>query len=232
MLRERIETALRKESGLRLSAAEVAALASAFNINTFSRKKETEPQRKPVAKPEKQEQATAHVRWMIRRDLPRVLEIEAEAFADPWTEEEFIRCLRQRNCIGMVAEVKDVVAGFMVYELHKSYLYVLNFAVACEYQMRGVGRAMLDKLTSKLTRERRNRILLEIKQDNCEGQKFFAACGFKAIASLPEFYPCGTDAYRMELPVDGVPYSKFERTEKTQEPWRDSYKDDGDECYS
>ena len=58
-----------------------------------------------------------HIRWMIRRDMPEVLEIEQSSFEFPWTEEDFIRCLRQRNCIGMVAEYDEKVVGFMIYEL-------------------------------------------------------------------------------------------------------------------
>ena len=60
-------------------------------------------------------QTCVHIRWMIRRDMPAVLEIEGASFEFPWSEEEFIRCLRQRNCIGMVACRNDEVVGFMIY---------------------------------------------------------------------------------------------------------------------
>src|SRR5687768_6635477 len=59
------------------------------------------------------EQARVHIRWMIRRDMPEVLSIETQCFEFPWTEEDFLRCLRQRNCIGMVAEQGEKVVGFM-----------------------------------------------------------------------------------------------------------------------
>ena len=71
-----------------------------------------------------------HIRWMIRRDLPTVLEIEESNFEFPWTEDDFLRCLRQRNCIGMVVELDDEIVGFMIYELHTNRLHILNFAVA------------------------------------------------------------------------------------------------------
>src|SRR5262245_49541922 len=74
------------------------------------------------------EQLRVHIRWMIRRDMPEVLQIEQDSFDYSWTEEDFLRCLRQRNCIGMVAEAGERVVGFMIYELHKSKLHVLNFA--------------------------------------------------------------------------------------------------------
>ena len=40
------------------------------------------------------------VRWMIRRDMPEVLDVEGDSFKLPWLEEDFIRCLRQRDCSG------------------------------------------------------------------------------------------------------------------------------------
>ena len=73
----------------------------------------------------KQELST-HIRWMIRRDMPEVLAIENLSFEFPWSEEDFIRCLRQRNCIGMVSEHEEQVVGFMIYELHRNRLHVLN----------------------------------------------------------------------------------------------------------
>ena len=87
-----------------------------------------------------------HIRWMIRRDMPDVLQIESQAFEFPWTEEDFIRCLRQRNCIGMVAEHEDQVVGFMIYELHKNQLHILNFAVCSEFRRLSVGAQMVGKL--------------------------------------------------------------------------------------
>ena len=36
--------------------------------------------------------------------MPEVLRTERASFEYAWTEDDFLRCLRQRNCIGMVAE--------------------------------------------------------------------------------------------------------------------------------
>jgi ribosomal-protein-alanine N-acetyltransferase len=54
-----------------------------------------------------------HIRWMIRRDLPEVLRIENAAFPFPWSESDFLRCLRQRNTIGMSVEYDDRFVGFL-----------------------------------------------------------------------------------------------------------------------
>ena len=140
-----------------------------------------------------------HIRWMIRRDMPEVLDIENRSFEFAWTEEDFIRCLRQRNCIGLVAEHDERVVGFMIYELHKNRLHILNFAVHPEFRRRGVARGMVRKLIGKLSPQRRNRILLEIRETNLAAQLFFREAGFRAISVLREFYEdTPEDAYLMQ----------------------------------
>ncbi len=146
------------------------------------------------------EQACIHIRWMIRRDMPSVLAIEEASFEFPWSEEEFIRCLRQRNCIGMVAERDDEVVGFMIYELHKNRLHLLNFAVCPSARRQNVGSRMLEKLSSKLSADRRNRILLEVRETNLDAQLFFKSLNFRAISVLRDYYEDTTeDAYLMQF---------------------------------
>jgi ribosomal-protein-alanine N-acetyltransferase len=147
-----------------------------------------------------QPQLRVHIRWMIRRDMAEVLDIERAAFEFPWFEEEFIRCLRQRNCIGMVAEHAERVVGFMIYELHKTRLHILNFAVGADVRRRNIGRQMLEKLVGKLSSQRRTRITLEVRETNLAAQVFFRAGGFKATSVLHDFYDDSPeDAYLMQF---------------------------------
>lgn len=138
------------------------------------------------------------VRWMIKRDMPTVLAIEAEAFEFPWCEMSFIRAMRQRNCIGMVIEDlrASEVRGFMIYELHKNRLHILNIAVDAAHRGRGYGRWMVQRLTNKLSHERRNRIMTEVRETNVDAQLFFRAMNFRAISVLKDFYDdTNEDAY-------------------------------------
>jgi ribosomal-protein-alanine N-acetyltransferase len=145
------------------------------------------------------EQVRVHIRWMIRRDMPEVLQTEQESFEYSWTEEDFLRCLRQRNCIGMVAEQGERVVGFMIYELHKAKLHILNFAVHPQFRRAGVGAQMVAKLISKLSSHRRTRITLEVRETNLGAQLFFRNQGFKAMRVLRAFYEdSGEDAFLMQ----------------------------------
>jgi len=132
--------------------------------------------------------------------MPEVLAIEQEAFEFPWSDEDFTRCLRQRNCIGMVAEVGDSVVAFMIYELHRTRLHVLNFAVRRSHRRLGIGKQMMGKLFAKLSVERRDRILLEVRERNLPAQVFFRSLGYRAISVLKDFYEDSTeDAYLMQF---------------------------------
>ncbi|MSU77612.1 MAG: ribosomal-protein-alanine N-acetyltransferase [Gemmataceae bacterium] len=145
------------------------------------------------------EQTRVHIRWMIRRDMPEVIQAEQLSFDYAWAEEDFLRCLRQRNCIGMVAEHGEKVVGFMIYELHKNKLHILNFAVHPAWRRNGVGAQMVAKLISKLSSHRRTRITLEIRETNLPAQLFFSHEEFRAVRVLRSFYEdSGEDAFLLE----------------------------------
>ena len=150
------------------------------------------------------DQVRVHIRWMIRRDMPEVLQTEQESFEFAWTEEDFLRCLRQRNCIGMVAEQGEKVVGFMIYELHKSKLHILNFAVSPSHRRTGIGGQMVAKLISKLSNHRRTRITLEVRETNLAAQLFFRSQGFRATRVLRAYYEdSGEDAFLMQYAFAG-----------------------------
>lgn len=142
------------------------------------------------------------IRWLIRRDMDEVMAIENGSFDHPWTEEEFLCCLRQRNCIGTVAEsgrVGSTVHGFMIYELQKQSLRLLNFAVLPDSRRRGVGSQMVQRLVDKLEQQqRRTEIFIEIRETNVSAQLFFSKRGFRAVQVLKKHYDdTNEDAYLM-----------------------------------
>jgi len=140
---------------------------------------------------------------MIRRDMPEVLGIEHASFEYPWSEEEFLRVLRQRNCIGMVAEQGERIVGFMIYELHRNRIHVLDFAAHPDFRRQGVGRQMIAKLVSKLSPQRRNRIALLLRETCVPAQFFYKAMGFRAVEVIRgHFADTGEDAYGMLYHLD------------------------------
>jgi len=151
------------------------------------------------------ERMEVQIRWLIRRDMPEVLRIEQASFGSPWSDEDFLCCLRQRNCIGMVAEYDHQILGFMIYELHKSRLHILNFAVAPEARKQSVGSQMILRLVDKLSQQRRNEIILEVRESNLDAQLFFRKQDFKAVCVLRRhFDDTEEDGYIMQFKLNEV----------------------------
>lgn len=148
---------------------------------------------------------SVHIRWLIRRDLLSVLEIESASFEFPWTEDEFINCLRQRDSIGMVAEYAERVVGFMIYELQPTSIHILSFAVHPDFRRKSVGTSLVQKLVSKLAYQRRSRIQLEVRETNLSAQLFLKQLGFRATGVLRSFYEDSTeDAFLMQYRDDAA----------------------------
>lgn len=143
-----------------------------------------------------------HIRWMIRADMRDVLRIERDSHRYPWTEREFIDALRCYANIGMVCEKGERVLGYVVYQLHKQRLELLNFAVDPQFRRRGVGAALIRKMIGKLDVRRRGRIVLHVTEENRDAQLFFREMGFRAEKTIHDYFCHGESAYRMVYRLD------------------------------
>jgi len=90
----------------------------------------------------------------------------------------------------------------MIYELHKSKLHILNFAVLPAFRRLGIGAQMVGKLISKLSSHRRTRITLEVRETNLAAQLFFQKQIFRAVRVLRSYYEdTGEDAFLMQYRI-------------------------------
>jgi [ribosomal protein S18]-alanine N-acetyltransferase len=148
------------------------------------------------------------IRWMIRRDMPAVLQIEQASFEYPWSEEEFLRVLRLRNCIGMVNEVDDRIVGFFIYELQRSKIQILDLAVCPKHVRRGIGTQMFEKLKGKLSMDRRHSIAVMNRETNVAGSLFLKSLGFTGELIRGHFEDSREDGilfnYRLNLVAEFV----------------------------
>ncbi len=107
-----------------------------------------------------------HIRWMIRADLTQVLDAEVLSEGSfGWKEQEILAHLRDTKTIGMVVESAGQVVGHMIYVLHPEALEILRLVTHPDHRGRGVGSTMIEKLKSKLSSHRRNRIFTHVPLD-------------------------------------------------------------------
>lgn len=146
------------------------------------------------------ERVAVTLHWMIRRDMPEVLRIEAESFELPWTHADFVRCLLRNNRIGLVAEHDGRVVGFLLYEIQPTHFELVRMAVAPSHRRRLVGSCLVGRLKGRLQATRRDRIVVVVRETNLAAQLFFRAAGLRATRILRNFYrDTGEDGYRMEF---------------------------------
>lgn len=123
-----------------------------------------------------------HLRWMLRRDMPGVMRIEQECFGDEAMSESFmLDQIGQTATIAMVAEVDGIIRGYMVYHLHRHYIDLMSLAVDERWQGRGIGSAMLRKIETKLSLDRRMYVTSLVSEWNETAHAFFKANGWLAV---------------------------------------------------
>lgn len=138
---------------------------------------------------------------MIRRDLSGVA-----ACCGTLSVEEVELRLKPRNCIGMVAERYndrgDMVVGYMMYELYRDHLRLIDFATHPDNRRLGIGRALVDKLVYKLCSHRRGFIVVDVPEELTAALLFFRAAGFVAVE-------CGDGAVRMRYTPTAAEWDKW-----------------------
>ncbi len=124
-------------------------------------------------------------RYMVLRDMHRVMEIEQESFESPWDDDEFKRVLRGRNVIGRVAEHDDDVIGYLIYELFDTRIVIHKLAVTLKFRGYSVGTRLIELLKSKLSINRRREIAIAFPEFDVRCHRFLASQGFVDISANP-----------------------------------------------
>lgn len=127
-----------------------------------------------------------HVRWLIRRDMPTILELEARTKPEPLTESEIVKHLRLRNVIGLVAGDDDIIEGYVLYTLHKKHLDIFRMCVYHE----GAAFSLVNHLSQKLYLPRRTHMDVHISLSDLPILNAMKAFGFVA-------YSCDGDTVNM-----------------------------------
>jgi [ribosomal protein S18]-alanine N-acetyltransferase len=133
--------------------------------------------------------AVPYARWMIRRDLTEILKGEYLSL-DPWAEETFLESLRQRNCIGMVAETREEVVAWGVYCLFPSHLHLMKLEGTMQGRM-----ALLEKFRSKLRSGSRKWFSYNCHEEDLSTQQLLAHMGWQTAGVIRECFG-SRDGYR------------------------------------
>jgi [ribosomal protein S18]-alanine N-acetyltransferase len=152
---------------------------------------------------------TASVREATVRDLPRILEIERLAFAQPWSLDSFRRELMLPFSRIMVAapaqvEADGQLAGFLCRWLVADECHILNVAVHPELRREGIGMALMAEAIHEAKAKRIRLVTLEVRRSNVAARSLYRKLNFEERRLRSNYYGPGEDAIVMELSLGGI----------------------------
>ena len=129
-----------------------------------------------------------HHRWIANSDKLSILAIERKSYEFSWGREFFDSVLSCRSVIGKCVQFhgnSNEPLGYMIYDLGKESIRLLNLAVNPIHRRRGVGSSLLTSLQSKIAGEkfpRRIRILATVEEHNDAAIALLVNSGFIGVS--------------------------------------------------
>lgn len=132
-------------------------------------------------------------------DLPRILTIERQCHAYPWSEEIFREEMATAHSRLWVCVDGEEIAGFLCWWTISGEIEIQNVATALRHRRKGVGRSLLAAVLAAASREGISRALLEVRVGNLGAIDLYREFGFSDCGTRRCYYPDGEDALLMEL---------------------------------
>ncbi|NIP88147.1 MAG: ribosomal protein S18-alanine N-acetyltransferase [Gammaproteobacteria bacterium] len=120
-------------------------------------------------------------------DLAAVVEVERQCYEFPWRSSVFQDCMRA-GYVCVVADCAGTVCGYGIMSVAAGECHILNLCVRPDCRRRGLGRSLLQALTT-IARDRDSRTaFLEVRVSNRAAQDLYAQDGFNEIATRHQYY--------------------------------------------
>jgi len=128
------------------------------------------------------------IRFMQSTDLQTVLEIEKKTYDHPWSGGIFSDCLSVGYCC-LVYELESKVVAYGVMSVASGESHILNICVDDQYQQRGIGRQLLQRLLQMAQKLEAECSFLEVRPKNLAAVKLYESEGFLELAVRKNYYP-------------------------------------------
>lgn len=128
------------------------------------------------------------LRPMVGADLESVLAVERRAYAFPWSPGIFADSLRVGYRCWLV-ERERAILGYGVMSVAAGEAQILNLCVDPQWQGRGLGRRMLERLLEDARRLQADTAFLEVRASNRPARELYLSCGFNEIGIRRGYYP-------------------------------------------
>jgi len=131
---------------------------------------------------------TVQFRKLARHDIPTLLEIEREAYPDPWSQGMFRQEVTNKTShfyVGLEGEQLTVYGGFWLV-LEEAHL--TKVTVRADRRGLGLGRALMHFLIAEARRLEADTVRLEVRESNALAQGLYQTLGFRPVGIRKGYY--------------------------------------------
>ncbi|MDR1922394.1 MAG: ribosomal protein S18-alanine N-acetyltransferase [Candidatus Adiutrix sp.] len=134
-------------------------------------------------------------------DLAAILELERSAYAQPWTDQNFLGEFQRPFTVAIGAKSGETLAAQCFFWLIASEAHLLNLTVALPFRRMGLARRLIAAMASLGRNARAEKIFLEVRPSNVAAVSLYKSAGFTAEGLRPGYYEDGEDALLMTLDI-------------------------------
>ena len=120
-------------------------------------------------------------------DLDKISTIEKETNEYPWSPNNFKSSLNAGNC-SIVLKDKNNILGYAFFSVVETDSHLLNITVSKDYQGKGYGKKILDKVIFQSKVLGATVVFLEVRVSNYRAIDFYEKFGFKRDAIRYNYY--------------------------------------------
>ncbi|NLK67928.1 MAG: ribosomal protein S18-alanine N-acetyltransferase [Clostridiaceae bacterium] len=128
------------------------------------------------------------IRSMDSQDIFSVLEVEKRSFTIPWSEEMFRIELQNPNCLYFVAEISNVIVGYVGLWIIVDEGHISSIAVDPSYRRLKIGRALMQNIFDIAQKKQLKGLTLEVRASNIGAIELYKSFGFKTEGRRKAYY--------------------------------------------
>ena len=122
--------------------------------------------------------SSAIIRPALINDAAAIAQIESCLFSEPWSQDAFVQELGHSFSRYFVASCNECICGYAGLWLVCDEAHIVNIAVLAEYQGRGIGAKLLERLINTADLNKQRIMMLEVRESNIAARALYEKYGF------------------------------------------------------
>ena len=134
---------------------------------------------------------------MVQEDADGVARVEAACMPVPWSRQSFWEEASHSDAYYLIARDVDrdnLIVAYAGCWVLANEGHITNVAVDPDYQGQGLGRRLMNELTSRVKALGVDSMTLEVRPSNTVAINLYTSLGFRSVGQRPKYYTNPVDA--------------------------------------